>query len=1467
MGPETRCALAWRRVSAHLGAVIASLGLAAAFAVGLPASAHAAPLDQGPGGPVLVITGDANAFGGFYAEILRNEGLNAFDVSDLASVTASTLGAHRVAILADTPLTTTQATMLGDWVQAGGNLIAMRPDAKLAGLLGLTDAGGTLADAYLKVDTSAAPGAGIAGATMQFHGTADRYTLSGATAVGTLYSDATTATANPAVTLRSVGSAGGHAAAFAYDLARSVVYTRQGNPSWVGQDRDGVAPIRSNDLFYGAAAGDPQPDWVDLHKVAIPQADEQQRLLANLIEEVQADSLPLPRFWYLPRGAKAAVVMTADDHGSGSNVAGRLDQEEAASPVGCSVADWECVRSTAYTYASTGLTPAQAADYEARGFEIASHINTGCADYTPSQLDTIFDDQLAAFALQFPGVPAPVTNRTHCIAWGGWVDQPRVEEDHGIRFDTNYYYWPSSWLQDQPGMFTGSGMPMRFANLDGSMLDVYQAATQMTDESGQSYPATIDALLSKALGSEGYYGAFTANMHTDSSTSPGADAIIASAHARGVPVVSAKQMLTWLDGRNGSSFGSLAFAGGKLSFTIDRAAGANGLRAMVPARSSAGALTGVKRDGNAIAYTTETIKGVEYAFVDAASGAYEASYAPEPSHLVDTTTTDFGLGDGSGGTAVTDLAGGELTLAPAVGTEFDGPGLPADWSTSTWESQGGGSGGSATTVGGSLSVSGAWAGTTASFGPSHSLELEATFGAQQFQHAGFSDTFDTSWAMFSTNNTTNQLYARTNAGGTSIDTPLPGTLVGVPHRYRVDWNASSVEYYVDGALVATHNLAVSTPMRAIASDFNAGGATLTIDWLHMSPYASPATFTSRVLDAGSAVDWDALTWNADTPAGTGVAISVRTGDTAVPDGSWSAFAPVAASGDDVAGHSRYVQYRAVLTTSDPAATPVLRDVRITYGDHTAPVTTIDSGPSGTIGTTTAQFAFSASEPGSTFACRFDSSSAGDWQPCISPKTYNALADGAHTFEVRATDDAGNTDATPATRTFTVATTGDTTGPVITLNRPYDGARYSAFADPKPDLTAAFSCSDGGSGVAPGGCTAKVGTVDVADGGAFPRPNPGASASVARTFTVTATDNAGNTTTKSVTYRVFTFASLVEDDDPLAYYRLGDGAGASTLSASSGPQGEYKNGQQSEPFGIAGDGDSARRFTGADGYAYVNGITAPRNYTLSVFFRLQDDGRDAMIVQHGGAGAVYYDGGARRLRFRPVDWDATTLSSASGAVTAGTWHHVAATFGAGTAKLYLDGALVDTGTSAKQTSGTSTFYLGYGDKAPWLNGSLDEAGYFPTALSAGHVREIWLADPPPATDAVAVAPPTSAAGSEADATPAASSPAPSAGATAAAPAPAAKSVAVASAPGKSARAPRASVVKVTLKGGSLVATLRCSGRCTGKVTAVVTIGKKHVRLGSRSFTVRGTTRITLRLTKAQRRTLAGAKKRHIAVTVA
>jgi Big-like domain-containing protein/calcineurin-like phosphoesterase family protein/fibronectin type III domain protein len=87
-------------------------------------------------------------------------------------------------------------------------------------------------------------------------------------------------------------------------------------------------------------------------------------------------------------------------------------------------------------------------------------------------------------------------------------------------------------------------------------------------------------------------------------------------------------------------------------------------------------------------------------------------------------------------------------------------------------------------------------------------------------------------------------------------------------------------------------------------------------------------------------------------------------------------------------------------------------------DNTAPDTTIDSGPSGTVASSSATFTFSANESVASFVCIIDGE---EIENCGSPQTFNNLYDGTHTFQVIATDLAGNIDPTPANRTWTVAT--------------------------------------------------------------------------------------------------------------------------------------------------------------------------------------------------------------------------------------------------------------------------------------------------------------------------------------------------------------------------------------------------------------------------------------------------------------
>ena len=158
-------------------------------------------------------------------------------------------------------------------------------------------------------------------------------------------------------------------------------------------------------------------------------------------------------------------------------------------------------------------------------------------------------------------------------------------------------------------------------------------------------------------------------------------------------------------------------------------------------------------------------------------------------------------------------------------------------------------------------------------------------------------------------------------------------------------------------------------------------------------------------------------------------------------------------------------------------------------DTTAPDTAIDAGPDNPTNATGASLAFTATEGGSTFACRLDGAS---WAACSSPESYSGLAEGSHTFEVRATDALGNTDSTPASATWLV----DTTAPVVTIG--------SAPADPSSstDPTLGFGSGEGGT------------TFECAlDGGAFSAcTSPSAYSGLAEgghTFQVKGTDLAGN----------------------------------------------------------------------------------------------------------------------------------------------------------------------------------------------------------------------------------------------------------------------------------------------------------------------------------------------------------------------
>jgi len=85
-------------------------------------------------------------------------------------------------------------------------------------------------------------------------------------------------------------------------------------------------------------------------------------------------------------------------------------------------------------------------------------------------------------------------------------------------------------------------------------------------------------------------------------------------------------------------------------------------------------------------------------------------------------------------------------------------------------------------------------------------------------------------------------------------------------------------------------------------------------------------------------------------------------------------------------------------------------------DTTPPETTFDLTPAATAAASSAAFEFSCNEASCDFECSMDGA---DYVPCLSPSVTLGLVDGTHTFDVRATDAAGNADASPATHMWSI----------------------------------------------------------------------------------------------------------------------------------------------------------------------------------------------------------------------------------------------------------------------------------------------------------------------------------------------------------------------------------------------------------------------------------------------------------------
>jgi hypothetical protein len=259
-------------------------------------------------------------------------------------------------------------------------------------------------------------------------------------------------------------------------------------------------------------------------------------------------------------------------------------------------------------------------------------------------------------------------------------------------------------------------------------------------------------------------------------------------------------------------------------------------------------------------------------------------------------------------------------------------------------------------------------------------------------------------------------------------------------------------------------------------------------------------------------------------------------------------------------------------------------------DVAPPDTIIDSGPSNPTNQTSAAFTFHSTESGSSFQCQLDN---GGFSACTSGKSYSSLSDGGHSFQVRATDGAGNTDPTPASYDWTVdATPPDTiidSGP----SNPTDQTS-AAFTFHSTESGSTFQCQLDNGGFS--ACTSGKSYSSLSDGG--------------HSFQVRATDGAGNTdptpasydwTVDSTTQTPLSVgASFLPDAEVGVDYSADLGIGGGTAPYTVAPvRGSLPSGLVPNSAGIGGVPTVAKKFVFTLHVIDQAGASKTKQFTLNV----------------------------------------------------------------------------------------------------------------------------------------------------------------------------------------------------------------------------------------------------------------------------
>ena len=117
-----------------------------------------------------------------------------------------------------------------------------------------------------------------------------------------------------------------------------------------------------------------------------------------------------------------------------------------------------------------------------------------------------------------------------------------------------------------------------------------------------------------------------------------------------------------------------------------------------------------------------------------------------------------------------------------------------------------------------------------------------------------------------------------------------------------------------------------------------------IVWWDITKFTAAGELVSSIYDTEGSPEWGFIDWTADTPENTAVKFQVRASNAWGAMGNWSNNITVHPFGLEgfVEDGLRYVQYKAILETTDPGVTSTLEDVTIDWGYTDIAVTSLSA---------------------------------------------------------------------------------------------------------------------------------------------------------------------------------------------------------------------------------------------------------------------------------------------------------------------------------------------------------------------------------------------------------------------------------------------------------------------------------------------------------------------------------------------